>query len=206
MALVYCPLAMELIVVRHGRPERVEGIAGGADPALTDIGHRQAQEMARWLGTEELAAIYVSPMRRARETAAPLEKLTGLTATVVPDIREFDAEESSYIPMEELKQDKVAWAAFLAKRNDGHEAFHRSARGAMSELTSRHPGDKIAVVCHGGVINSVAADILGLEDGLFFAPDYSSINRFWVASNGTRSIGSLNDTGHLRPFGDLQLV
>ena len=197
---------MELILVRHGRPEQVANVAGGADPALTEVGHRQARAAAGWLGAETLDAIYVSPMVRARETAAPLERLVGMTAEVVDGVREYDADHHSYTPIEVLRQDKAAWRAFL-------DAEDRTERGdwvaevatTLESLIERHRGDRIAVVCHGGVINAWATTTLGIGPRMFFNPDYTSINRFMAASSGERSIVSLNETAHLRGAPDLRL-
>ena len=59
---------MDLIIVRHGRPERVEDLAHAADPALTDIGHAQAEAVARFLLGEQVDHVVASPMLRARQT------------------------------------------------------------------------------------------------------------------------------------------
>jgi probable phosphoglycerate mutase len=57
----------------------------------------------------------------------------------------------------------------------------------------------VAVVCHGGVINAFAGEVLGIrEPFLFFDPGYTSISRFLAAKSGERSVLSLNETGHLR--------
>ena len=41
---------MELILIRHGLPERVETEDGTpADPPLSEVGHEQARRMANWL-------------------------------------------------------------------------------------------------------------------------------------------------------------
>ena len=74
---------MDLVLIRHGRPIRIEDAGGPADPALTDLGHRQAQAMAASLSDERFDALYVSPMLRARQTANPLEETLGLTASIV---------------------------------------------------------------------------------------------------------------------------
>lgn len=197
---------MELIIIRHGRPERVENESEAADPPLTDAGRRQAEAMAVWMQNERLDAIYVSPMVRARETSHPLEAALGMQAEVVPGVREFDGEEPHYIPMEELKADKEQWQAFLAE-NEAHtrDEFRAEVLAALDEIIGANRGKRIAVVCHGGVINTYAADVLGLGHRMFFAPDYTSINRFMVASSGERSVVSLNDIGHLRHLPDLVL-
>ena len=64
-------------------------------------------------------------------------------------------------------------------------------------LAADHRGERIAVVCHGGVINAYAATVLGLDRMLFFSPDYTSISRVLIGA-GVRSIGTLNETPHLR--------
>lgn len=198
---------MELIIIRHGRPERIENADGGvADPELTEVGHSQAAAMAEWMKSEHLDEVYVSPMARARQTSAPLEAAFGLEAPVVHGVREFDDGESAYIPMEELKADKEAWKAMLAETaNMTRDAFRAEVLEALGEITSSNRGKKVAVVCHGGVINAYASDVLGLGGAMFFNPHYSSINRFMVASSGERSVVSLNDCGHLRATPELLL-
>ena len=198
---------MELIIVRHGRPERIENADGAiADPELTDAGHRQAVAMADWMKAEHIDSLYVSPMARARQTSAPLESALGIEAAVVPGVREFDDGESAYIPMEEMKADKEAWRAFLAENETmTRDEFRAEVLHALAEIAASNRGRRVAVVCHGGVINTYAADVLGLAGAMFFAPDYTSINRFMVASSGERSIVSLNDTGHLRSSPELLL-
>ncbi|MCX5053210.1 histidine phosphatase family protein [Streptomyces sp. NBC_00474] len=70
----------ELLLVRHGLP-----LAGVFDPPE---GSAQAERLAAWLVHEDVDALYTSPFLRARETVAPLERLTGMTATVLDDLRE----------------------------------------------------------------------------------------------------------------------
>ena len=57
---------MELLWVRHGLPERIEGGGGvPADPGLTAEGLEQAQRLADWLAHERIDAVVSSPLRRA---------------------------------------------------------------------------------------------------------------------------------------------
>ena len=70
---------MKLILIRHGLPVRSDS---SADPSLAPQGVRQSEQMARWLHSEGVDALYTSPMRRARETAEPLAALTGLQLAI----------------------------------------------------------------------------------------------------------------------------
>ncbi len=196
---------MELIFVRHGLPEHIERRDGSpADPPLAPLGHDQANAVAEWLSGEHLDAIYVSTMQRARETAMPLESNTGLTAAVRPGIAEFDRDSHSYVPMEKLKQlDYDKWKNFMSDTNPRDEDpvdFQRLVVSTVAEITASHRGERVAVVCHGGVINAYASDVLGRPEGdIFFCNvDYTSISRVMVASTGERSVVSINETAHIR--------
>ena len=198
---------MELIIIRHGRPERVKDSLDAADPPLTEVGLAQAEAMARWMQDEHIDAIYSSPMARAVQTSVPLETVKAMPATVEPRIAEYDKAERTYIPMEEMMADKAAWRAWLADNAaKDMSAFSDEAVEAINEIISNHRGEKVALICHGGIINVWAAHVLGLGARMFFAPDYTSINRFMASSNGAKSVVSLNDVGHFRSRPDLQLL
>ena len=192
---------MELILIRHGLPLRVELDSGRADPALSDLGRRQANQVIDCLARERIDAIYTSPMRRAMETAQPSAEARGLKPTVCDNIAEYDSGASYYIPMEELKaQDYVAWKAYV---DGGYgddfdiEMFgHRVASG-MESIIAAHPGDRVAVFCHGGVVNVWAATVLEMPPRLFVDVRYASVSRFLCASTGQRNLLSLNETQHL---------
>jgi broad specificity phosphatase PhoE len=94
---------VQLLLIRHAEPQRVQSEVGIADPTLTDKGRQQASRLAKWLQSEHLDHIVTSPLRRARETAAPLAEQFGFEPEVIKQLAEFDAEASSYIPMEELR-------------------------------------------------------------------------------------------------------
>ena len=194
---------MEITLIRHGLPVRTEKTDGTpADPPLCPEGRDQAERMAAWLAKAEIDALYASPMRRAQETAAPLSKRLGLAIELEPGVVEYDSEADYYIPMEELKRtDYARWKGFVTRGyGDGidMQAFHRTVVASIEGLIDKNAGRRIAVVCHGGVINAWAAQVLGLQPQLFFDPRYTSINRFMAARSGERSVVSLNETAHLR--------
>ncbi len=68
----------------------------------------------------------------------------------------------------------------------------------MERIVAAHPGQRVAVVCHGGVVNAYAGHVLGIDEPLFFLPAYTSISRVLASTSGPRSIRSLNETAHVR--------
>ena len=76
--------------------------------------------------------------------------------------------------------------------------FQRAVVQALEGIVATNSGRRVAVVCHGGVINVWAAHVLRLDNPLFFDPTYTSVNRFLAAGSGERSVVSLNETAHLR--------
>ena len=195
---------MEIVLVRHGLPLRVELETGIADPELAAEGHEQAEKMAAYLGVEDVEAIYVSPLRRAIETARPLSKLLGLEAVVSEGVAEFDRNSREYVPVEELRAtNDPRWEKLLRGEWDGVDEdpslFKARVVTTVEDMIARHPGGRVVVVCHGGVINQYLAHVLGIETHVgFFYPKYTSIHRVMAARSGQRSIVSINEASHLR--------
>jgi len=198
---------MELIIIRHGLPLRVEKKDGSAaDPELSAAGIRQAHKLARWMENEKLDTIYCSPLLRAKMTARPLADITGLEIKIEPGVAEIDAHSATYIPLEELKANEPEkWKELLAVGMESVynsiqdlQTFRNIAIQSITRIIAENKGKKVAVICHGGIINIWAAHILGMKKSLFFKPEYTSINRFMASSSGIHSLVSLNETGHLR--------
>jgi len=195
---------VELIVVRHGLPEKVENLDGSpADPPLSAQGRAQALRVCSWLQEEAVDRVYSSPLRRAVETAAPLCEALGLEAAIEPGVAEFDRDAAFYTPLEELKRtDYPRYRRLLESEwldEFDAETFRRRVVGAMERIIADNPGRRVAVFCHGGVINFWAAHVLSSARTMFFHPQYTSINRFRASRGGHRGVHSLNELGHLRP-------
>lgn len=191
---------MELILVRHGRPERSEATS---DPHLSDLGHAQSARVADWLSSDTVDAVWSSSMRRAVQTAEPFAARGGHQIRQHSGIVEFDQGSGLYIPTEELKRENFkAWQA-MATGAHGIDmgAFQKRVVEGLEEIIAAHPGQAVAVFCHGGVINVWAAHVLGMQPRVFFEADYTSINRFICSRNGHRSVLSLNERAHLRGLG-----
>ena len=186
---------MELILVRHGLPERDNS---SADPPLTSEGRQQAAQVAAHLAGERIDAIYSSTMIRAVQTAEPFAAQTGHPIHKRAGIIEFDRELGRYVPMEELKRtDYPAWQAFVnGGLNVDLEHFQRSVVDTLEEIVATHANQRVAAFCHGGVINVWTAHVLGFAPRLFFEPAYTSISRYLCARSGQRNLVSLNERAH----------
>ena len=196
---------MELVLVRHALPVRIDATPDGApaDPELAERGHEQARRLVAALAADEVTALYSSPSRRARQTAAPLEQALGMTAEVEDGLAEFDSSDTSYVPVEELKAaGDPRWTALVHGDLYSHDvdpvAFRARVVDAVERIAARHPGGRAVLLTHAGAINAAAGAVLGQERTIWFAPDYCSISRLAAARDGRRGLVSLNETGHVR--------
>src|SRR4051794_22596108 len=196
---------VELVLVRHALPVRIDATDDGspADPGLAERGVAQAARVTAALEHDTVDAIYSSPALRAVQTAAPLAAALGLEVVIEPGIAEFDTAHSSYVPVEELKENQdPRWLAL--KRGDlfgigiDAEAFRARVVEAIERIASAHPGGRVVLFTHSGATNAAAGHVLGQERPIWFAPAYCSINRIAASRDGRRGIISLNETGHVR--------
>ena len=198
---------MELLLVRHALPMRRELVDGPADPELSPDGHAQAEQVATYLSSEHLDAIYASPLLRARQTATAIAARHQIDVELCDGVAEFDRLSSDYVPTEELKAANDPRYHAMIKGDwdtdeESTEEFRARAVRSIEELIDRHPSQRVAVVCHGGVINGYLSHVLGLiKPRGFFYPNYTSINRIAAARDGTRTVVTVNETSHLRGTG-----
>nr|WP_242484769.1 histidine phosphatase family protein [Rhodococcus sp. MS16] len=190
-------------MIRHALPELAEVTEGRADPALTDEGHAQAHRLPAALAPYRITGLFSSPQKRALETAGPVSDVLGLPVTEHPGLAEYDAEQSHYIPMHQVlerapqtyERIKAGW---LPESIDA-DAFRTRVLGAIDDIVASTDNDAtVAVFCHGGVVNIVLQELLGLERPLTFPIEYVSVTRILVSRNGNRRVASVNETGHVR--------
>ena len=202
--------AADLLLVRHGEsaPARRD-IAfplrdGHADPPLDARGHEEARQVAERLAREPLAAIYVTPLWRTQQTAAPLAARLGITPREEPDLREVHLGEweGATFRVRVSEGDPVARRMFAEQRWDvipGAESLESLAarvRAGITRIAAAHPDGRVAVFAHGGVIGMVAALATGGRPFAFIGADNASLTH--VVVDGERWIlRRFNDTGHL---------
>jgi probable phosphoglycerate mutase len=196
---------MEIVLIRHALPVRIDATphGGPADPGLAELGVEQASRLADALRHDTIDALYSSPSRRAVETAAPLAAALSMDPVPEPGIAEFDAADSSYVPVEELRASgDPRWHRLVA--GDLYTAgvdpvqFRARVVEAVERIAAQHPGGRAVLVSHSGSINAYAGHVLGEERAIWFAPAYCSITRIAIARTGRKGIVSLNETSHVR--------
>ena len=99
-----------IVFVRHGEtaPNRQGLLLGRADPALTERGREQADELAQRLQRLEPVVVFTSPLARAGETAAPIAAAVGCDVQVDDRLIEIDYGDWEARPFAELPRDVVA--------------------------------------------------------------------------------------------------
>ncbi|MET7769237.1 histidine phosphatase family protein [Nocardia sp. NPDC005366] len=193
---------MQLILVRHAQPLRITNADGPADPELSEIGWEQARRVPAALSRHRITRVLSSPQRRARETAEPTAAKLGMNVEIIDDLAEYDRDLPAYIPIEDAKLEFQAVyerikAGFLPEQIDG-PAFVTRVRDAVTEIAaSTDPADTVVAFAHGGVINVMLQDVLGLARPLTFPIDYGSVTRILFSRTGRRTAATVNENGHV---------
>jgi broad specificity phosphatase PhoE len=203
---------MKLVLVRHGESDgNVGNSFEGPEPHLTARGRRQAGYAAERARARPYAALSVSPMSRALETACALAETTGLQPTVfvdlcehreLPDFRGFPRSllEARYpsVTLPELCTEEGWWTG----EPECEETLYDRAHRAAALLRQRHEGsdDRVLVVTHGGFGSALVSVLLGLPPCGFmrFWHDNCAFTRLDLAP-GAAQLRKLNCTWHLPP-------
>jgi len=192
---------MELILIRHAEPiEETRTDGSPADPPLSDRGRIQARAVARWLSIRGVDRVLSSPALRARQTAEETARPSGLEIHVDARLRDANAFAHLYVPLEDQKaRDPAGYRMRLDEYRDSPRLAEVAARvaEALDEWVTICRGERVAVFCHGSVVNVYASQVLGLERRAFLEADYASGHRFLVSQTGVRSVQSLNETAYL---------
>lgn len=197
-----------IIAIRHGEtPWNVDArIQGHLDIPLNATGHRQAEQTAHALRDEPIAAIYASDLARAWETAQHLGRTLRLEAVREPAFRERcfgDFEGKTFADIQaQLPEQSLRWRKrdpdFAPAGGESLLTLHHRVVTAAQRCAARHPGQLIALVCHGGVLDVLyrAATRLDLQAPRTWALDNAAINRLLWTPEGFSLVGWA-DTQHL---------
>lgn len=165
-----------VLLVRHGLTATTGRLLPGRAPGLhlSDEGRRQADAVAeRIAALPRVAAVYTSPLERARETAMPIARARRLVLRVDRGLLEVDIGRWTGQPIARASR-KPEWQAVQRHpsgfRFPGGESFiEMQARvvSALGRLIARHPGRTIVAVFHADPIKAAVAHALGAHLDLF---------------------------------------
>lgn len=202
-----------ILLIRHGETawNAERRLQGHLDIALNEEGERQARALGRALAGERIDRVISSDLLRARRTAQVLAHHHGIGVGLDPALRE-----RCYGGFEGLLYSEIAqrfpaeFAAWQGRDVDGvlppganrgetFRAFYDRVNGAILRWAAAHPGQVLALVAHGGVLECAYRAALGLslETPRDFKVHNASINRFTV-SRGALRLVKWGETGHLR--------
>ena len=215
------------MLIRHGQPEWVRDGLNVVDPPLTELGHRQAAALAGVMANHELDEVLVSPLLRARQTAAPMLEALGRDEDIDMWLEEIRDPKWHGTPAEraaeayrELSSRAPAdrWRG-LTGGEDIREFVERIRFGAEKFLQERgvhrmegdlpvwhiaEPGRRIALVAHAGTNTIVICHLLGLpptpwewERMVLRHASISRLEAIPVGDGYTFSLTALSDVEHL---------
>lgn len=156
----------ELLLIRHGVTvgNELGQWHGVTDWPLSTTGEQQAATLADVLEPEvRPAALYTSPLQRARQTAAAIGDRIGLTPLSVSNLAECDYGDCEGLtamdlmrqhPLVHLKIHGGIPDDLTFPNGEGIACFHERIRRALSSIVSDHPNERVIVVSHDWVIAS----------------------------------------------------
>jgi broad specificity phosphatase PhoE len=176
---------LTLTLWRHGEPDWFPDGRSVDDAALTARGRAQARAAAKSLASERVDAIYVSPLRRAQETARSLVEATGMDAVTIDDLAEIgidtpgasQAEVDAFFLQAMRRPLPEHWSGW--PRGEGFRDFHARVRRGIEGVLARHhvvPAKRgeftvwslpprplsVVIVAHGGTNAVLLAHLLDL--------------------------------------------
>lgn len=165
-----------ILLVRHGQTPTTGKVLPGraAGLHLADEGVRQAERAGERIAElKRVDAIYCSPLERARETAAPIGKATGIRPKVDKGLLECDfgdwtgAELKKLMKLPEWRTVQKAPSTFRFPNGESFTEMQVRMVTTIDRLREQHPGGVIVCVSHADTIKAAMAHALGTHLDLF---------------------------------------
>ncbi len=202
--------ATRVFVLRHGQTawNAERRIQGQLDLPLDEIGRWQAARLAAALADEGIEMVYSSDLQRAQGTAAPLARACAAPLVLDKGLRERGFGRFEGLTFDEVAQqwpdDALRWRRrepdFGPGGGEPLQAFFDRAVGTARRLAALHPGQTVALVAHGGVLDCLyrAATRADLQAPRSWQLGNASINRLLHSAEGFTLVG-WDDSRHLDP-------
>jgi probable phosphoglycerate mutase len=200
-----------IVLIRHGQTDlsvrRV--FCGSSDPPLDAVGREMAEAVGVRAERQGAVALYASPLLRARQTAEPIARRTGLPLQIEPDLREISYGEWEARAGTEIREvDGERYAAWSARPGavappggESGQAVAARAVPALEAIANRHPDATVLVVSHKTTIRIVVCALMGIALDLFRARLDTHLTSFNVIEFRTTGpyLTLLGDVSHLPP-------
>jgi ribonuclease H / adenosylcobalamin/alpha-ribazole phosphatase len=198
-----------LLLLRHGQTElsTQRRYSGRGDPALTDVGRRQAHAAAQYLAQKgAIAAVISSPLQRAYDTAVTAAKALGLDVTVDDDLVETDfgawegltfAEAADRDP--ELHRRWLRDTSVLPPNGESFDSVALRVRRARDRIIAEHGSANVLVVSHVTPIKTMLRLALDAGEGILYRLhlDLASLSIAEFYPDGASSVRLVNQTSYL---------
>lgn len=177
---------VRVYLVRHGRA--AAGWDSDRDPALDEVGAAQAEAVAERLGAMAPVDLVSSPLRRARETAAPLERRWSRPARIEPAVAEIPS------PCADLAARgrwlRAAMEGTWADLGPDYGAWRDAVAAALSRLTR-----DAVIFTHFVAINAVVGHATADDRLVCFRPDNCSVTTFETRNGGLHLVALGDQAG-----------
>jgi broad specificity phosphatase PhoE len=166
-------------LVRHGKA--AASFSEASNPGLDDTGAAQAEAMAERLAPLGPLPIVTSPLRRTRETAAPLERRWRFTARIEPAVGEIPSPMEAPAARGEWLRGVMAgaWSA----QSEDLKLWRQDVADAL--LALQRP---TVVVTHFVAINVAVGIAEGDDRVIGFTPDHCSVTVLDVEDGALRLV------------------
>jgi probable phosphoglycerate mutase len=197
---------MIALLIRHATNDSIGAYVAGRTPGLhlNEKGRAQAEALIARLAPIPVAAIYSSPLERARDTAAPLARARGLEVRVVEELSEIDYGEWTGLVPAALGADP-RWRRYNVVRSrtrvpGGETMIEVQARmvRTLEGLAEQHANEMVAFFSHGDPIRASVAYYAGIPIDLALRIDIglASITAISLAGDAPRIL-TVNSTDRL---------
>ena len=166
-------MTTRLLLIRHGATtlSAEDRFAGATDVDLSDEGRAQAQRLGERLAARPIVAVYCSPMRRTRDTAAFVAAPHGIQAQQREGLREIDHGRWESLRRADVEarypDEYAAWEAdpftFAPQGGEAGVGVLARALPVLREILTAHAGACVAVVSHKATIRLLIGSVLGID-------------------------------------------
>lgn len=189
--------ATTICLVRHGETDwnYTRRYQGWSDIPLNDLGVEQAETVARALAGEHWDAIVSSPLGRAMRTAEAIAAALGIDDIETdPDLRERSYGEAEGLTAEERE---ATWTGPEWPGLEAWDAVAERAMAALGRIVDRHRGQRVLVVCHGGLINAVLTTVSNGEHGTGITIILNTARTTLTHDGADWTVDTVTDASHL---------